>query len=160
MRSTKENAIYSSRQGYQCCFRGYRSRGTLCQILHIPFCWPHICAIFVAIFNLYACVITTHEFIATRSTAQSCAVLILAVSFVYVSCLVQCLKDSWQLFVKAFLRHVKTTSLASSSQDETCLCQLTSFRCRCCIYNSKPTFYYLQPNGSSHCSCMQLSVTL
>lgn len=70
---------------------------------------------FFAIFNLYACVITTHEFIATRSTAQSCALLILAVSFVYVSCLVQCLKDSWQLFVKAFLRHVKTTSLASSS---------------------------------------------
>ena len=85
------------------------------------FGWSHICAIFVTIFNLYACVITTHEFIATRSTAQSCALLILAASFVYVSCLVQCIKASWQLFVKAserfatLLRHVKTTSLASSS---------------------------------------------
>ena len=85
------------------------------------FGWSHICAIFVAMFNLYACVITTHEFIAMRSTAQSCSLLILAASFVYVSCLVQCLKDSWQLFVKASerfatpLRHVETTSLASSS---------------------------------------------
>lgn len=101
----------------------------------------------------------------TRSTAQSRSLLILAASLVYVSCLVQGLKDSGQLFVKAserfatLLRRVETTTLALSSYDETCLCQLTSFR-RCCrIYNSKPTFYCLQPNESSHCPCMQLCMT-
>ena len=53
------------------------------------------------------------------------------------SCRVQCcLKDSWQLLVKASKRfsslpgRVETTSLALSSLDETCLCQFTAFRRR------------------------------
>ena len=68
LRSTKENAIYSSRRGYQFCLRAWK--GTLYQTLDIPLV-GHIFMPFSSPFWISRYdVMRTHEFTATRSIAS------------------------------------------------------------------------------------------
>ena len=118
-------------------------RGTFCQILHIPLV-GHIFVPFSSPYWIYNVIHAssprydvrrTLEFSAKGKMWRGSRLLRFWFRLRLVSCRVQCcLKDSWQLFVKAserfasLLRRVETTSSALSSLDETCLCQFTAFR--------------------------------